>query len=252
MADMKISDLPLAPNVNDAQQFEVNDSGTSRRVTFQQLRTRIREGLDTIYAHQSHAHDDRYAYKNHLHDAAYSKTNHTHPATAITNSTPLGRAVLTASSPDAVRGVIGAGTGNSNLQLGTTATTAKPGNWKPHVANDTNGQLPWARLSGIPTSVTEGHLPQPLGVGSYVLARPNSGTINAGATAAGSALRAARLYHATGYEYASFSPDGAGTSNGHPPPSLTGTWRNMGGHPVNTGYLNGYPQGQWALFLRIA
>ena len=37
MADVKISDLPAAANATGTQEFEVNDSGTSRRVTGNQL-----------------------------------------------------------------------------------------------------------------------------------------------------------------------------------------------------------------------
>jgi len=47
---MKISDLPAVTEVKDAQQFEVNDSGTSRRVTYQQLRTKIKQGLGRVHA----------------------------------------------------------------------------------------------------------------------------------------------------------------------------------------------------------
>jgi len=247
MADMKISDLPPAPNVNDAQQFEVNDSGTSRRVTFQQVRTQIKDGLDAVYAAKNHNHDAAYAAKNHDHDATYSKTNHKHVAADITNASVIGKQILAAPDAAAIRAAIGAGTGHSNLQLGYTSTTAKPGNWKPHVANDTDGQLPWARLSGIPTSVTEGNLPQPLGVGSYVLARPKNGTIGAGATVAGSALRAGVLYQ-------DYYANGDGDENSlltvtpSPSISLTGSWRNMGGYALYSYSLSSY----WALFLRIA
>lgn len=63
---------------------------------------------------------------------AYSRGNHTHgtpaaPAAAtITDSTTVGRAVLTAADAAAARTAIGAGT--SNLAIGTTGSTAAAGN----------------------------------------------------------------------------------------------------------------------------
>lgn len=59
--------------------------------------------------------------------------NHTHIATAITDSTTTGRAVLTAASTTAARTAIGAGT--SDLVIGITSTTAKAGNYQPTAAN---------------------------------------------------------------------------------------------------------------------
>ena len=51
-------------------------------------------------------------------------------STKISDSTAVGRSVLTAASQAAARTAIGAGTGNgtSNLTIGTTATTAAAGN----------------------------------------------------------------------------------------------------------------------------
>jgi hypothetical protein len=55
---------------------------------------------------------------------------HSHPASQLSDSTVVGRAVITAADATAARAAIGAGTGNgtSNLTLGTTATTAAAGN----------------------------------------------------------------------------------------------------------------------------
>lgn len=61
--------------------------------------------------------------------------DHTHVATAITDSTPTGRSVLVAADAAAARTAIGAGTGNSNLAIGTTSTTAKAGDYQPAAAN---------------------------------------------------------------------------------------------------------------------
>lgn len=54
---------------------------------------------------------------------------HTHVATDITDSTTIGRSVLTAASTGAARTAIGAGT--SDLALGTSSTTAKRGDYQP-------------------------------------------------------------------------------------------------------------------------
>ena len=51
-------------------------------------------------------------------------TSHTHAATGISDSTSVGRAVLTAANADAARTAIGA----TNLAIGTTGTTAMAGN----------------------------------------------------------------------------------------------------------------------------
>lgn len=58
-------------------------------------------------------------------------------ASQITDSTAIGRSVLTAATAAAARTAIGAGTGNgtSNLAIGTTSTTAKAGNYQPTAAN---------------------------------------------------------------------------------------------------------------------
>ena len=58
--------------------------------------------------------------------------NYAPTATSITDSTTVGRGLLTASSAVAARSVIGAGT--SNLVLGTTASTALAGNYAPNAA----------------------------------------------------------------------------------------------------------------------
>ncbi|WP_280438937.1 hypothetical protein [Nocardia cyriacigeorgica] len=57
--------------------------------------------------------------------AGKAPTVHTHPATDITDSSAIGRSVLTAATQAAARSAIGAGT--SSLTLGTTAGTACAG-----------------------------------------------------------------------------------------------------------------------------
>lgn len=69
---------------------------------------------------------------------------HTHTASQISDSTATGRSVLTASSAAVARAAIGAGT--SDLVLGSTAGTAKAGNWVPSFSEVTGvlgtNQLP--------------------------------------------------------------------------------------------------------------
>ena len=69
-------------------------------------------------------------------------TSHTHTAENITNSTTIGRALMTASTEASARSAIGAGT--SNLTIGTTSSTAKAGDYQPT----------WAQVSGKPTTFT--------------------------------------------------------------------------------------------------
>jgi hypothetical protein len=57
--------------------------------------------------------------------------SHTHTASQISDSTTTGRSVLTAVDAAAARTAIGAGTGTSNLAIGSTGTTAKAGDWFP-------------------------------------------------------------------------------------------------------------------------
>lgn len=64
---------------------------------------------------------------------AFAPASHTHTADQISDSTSTGRAVVTAASQAAARTAIGAGT--SSLTIGTTASTAKAGNYQPTAAN---------------------------------------------------------------------------------------------------------------------
>lgn len=53
----------------------------------------------------------------------------------ITDATDIGKSLLTASNAAAARTAIGAGIGNSNLVIGTSASQAKAGNYQPTAAN---------------------------------------------------------------------------------------------------------------------
>jgi len=141
---MRISDLPVASNVNDAQQFEVNDSGNSRRVTFQQMRETVKAQADNLYAAKSH----------------------THTVEEISNATELGRSVLKAASQTIARGVL----------------QAKSEAWIPNISTETVGQLPWARLSGVPStglpsnSITHSLAPYNAGDAFTIGSSPNGWT----------------------------------------------------------------------------
>lgn len=88
-----------------------------------------------------------------------ANTSHTHMASQITDSTTVGRSVLTAADAAAARSAIGAGT--SSLSLGTTSTTAKAGDYQPtadQVTETTNNKIMTAaertKLSGIAAGAT--------------------------------------------------------------------------------------------------
>lgn len=60
-------------------------------------------------------------------------------AASISDASDTGRSVLKAANPALARTAIGAGTGNSNLAVGTTAADAKAGNYVPTAAEVANG-----------------------------------------------------------------------------------------------------------------
>lgn len=64
--------------------------------------------------------------------------NHTHTHASLTDTTTVGTQVATAADGAAIRTIIGAGTGNSNLAIGTTGTTAAAGNHTHVIANVTD------------------------------------------------------------------------------------------------------------------
>lgn len=64
--------------------------------------------------------------------------NHTHTHASLTDTTAIGTQVATAATAAAIRSLIGAGTGNSNLAIGTTGTTAAAGNHTHVSANITD------------------------------------------------------------------------------------------------------------------
>lgn len=74
-------------------------------------------------------------------------TAHTHTAANISDSTVVGRSVLTAANAAAARSAIGAGT--SNLALGSTSSTAMPGN----TAIPSYSEITEANLKGTGSTV---------------------------------------------------------------------------------------------------
>lgn len=75
-------------------------------------------------------------------------------AADITDATDVGRNVLKAANGAAARTAIGAGTGNSNLAVGTTATDAKAGNYVPTSAEVANGLKVKAQLVAVTAIAT--------------------------------------------------------------------------------------------------
>lgn len=80
-----------------------------------------------------------------------SNTGHSHTVAQISDAGTTGKAVLQATDPAGARNAMGAGTGNSNLAIGTTSTTAMRGDANQIVtALPTTGQL-----TGVIYHVTE-------------------------------------------------------------------------------------------------
>src|SRR5690554_6563283 len=59
----------------------------------------------------------------------------------ITDATNVGVSLLTAEDEESARTAIGAGTGNSNLEIGTTASTAAAGNHDHAISADVDSGL---------------------------------------------------------------------------------------------------------------
>jgi hypothetical protein len=81
-----------------------------------------------------------------------ANTNHSHVVADLSDSTTVGRSLVTAADAAAARTAIGAGT--SNLAIGTTSTTAKAGNWFPSFAEVT-GTLSSAQLPPLAVNKTD-------------------------------------------------------------------------------------------------
>lgn len=95
------------------------------------LETRLRDGFQRVAAEFKSVRTAL---------AGKAPLSHTHPVVDISDSTTVGRGLVTAADAAAARALIGAGT--SSLALGTTSSTAKAGNYVPT----------WAEVSGKPTT----------------------------------------------------------------------------------------------------
>lgn len=91
-------------------------------------------------------------------DIGAANASHTHTSTQITDSTAVGRSVLTATTQATARSAIGAGT--SDLTIGTTASTAAAGNHTHNmVSTSTNGfmsAVDKVKLNAIEAEATKG------------------------------------------------------------------------------------------------
>ena len=91
-------------------------------------------------------------------DIGAANATHTHTSTQITDSTAVGRSVLTATTQTTARAAIGAGT--SDLTIGTTASTAAAGNHTHNMVSvSTNGFMSASdkvKLNGIEAEATKG------------------------------------------------------------------------------------------------
>ena len=72
--------------------------------------------------------------------STFAPSTHTHTASDISHATTVGQSVMKASSAATARSAIGAGT--SNLSIGTSASTAKAGNYHPT----------WSQVTAKPTT----------------------------------------------------------------------------------------------------
>ena len=92
-------------------------------------------GIPTTFTPSAHTHEVSHVnnLQNQLDGINAKVDNHSHTSTAITDATAVGRSVLTAVDAASARTALGAGT--SSLTIGTTASTAKAGNWTPAAAN---------------------------------------------------------------------------------------------------------------------
>ncbi|ASR80652.1 minor tail protein [Arthrobacter phage Piccoletto] len=92
--------------------------------------------------------------------ATRAAASHTHAASEISDSTTVGRSLMTAADAAAARTAIGAGT--SSLVIGTTGTTAKAGNWFPSFADVTGtlstSQLPPLAVNDVFTPATQAEM----------------------------------------------------------------------------------------------
>ena len=95
--------------------------------------------------------------------STFPPSAHTHPVSQVSDMTTVGRAVAVAPDAQTARAAIGAGTGNgtSNLILGTSSTTAAPGNHTHSAAN-----LIFTPAAGNTATDVQSAIEQAMGTGS--------------------------------------------------------------------------------------
>lgn len=99
--------------------------------------------------------------------------NYQPTAANISDSTATGQALIKATDAATARAAIGAGTGNSNLALGTTSATAKAGDWKPASTDITDSTVTGRSLI---TAVDAATARGAIGAGTSNLAIGTTGT----------------------------------------------------------------------------
>jgi len=236
MADMKISDLPAAPNVNDAQQFEVNDSGNSRSVTFLQLRDQIKNQFDSVYMEKNAGgqyHGPTLTYSTT--PSHWNNLPDEYPHTGIIDKLVYSHSGNGGPGIDHYYYVQQFFYSYYNINVTQLAIPYLEGRivyrnrykgawsaWKRVANTDTplsefTGNLPYSRISGAPSS----SLPTAMGIGSWLLCCSYNNLIDyVDYNVAGSNIYALRLKY--GY------PSGNVTAEKDPYIHPPGTWKNMG------------------------
>lgn len=219
MANIKISQLTGASSALATQEFEVNDSGSSKKVTAAQIKSFVKSGLVASEITDVTATKDEI---NILHGATLTtvELNKLSSLTSTTSELNLLHG-LTASTAelnilDGITGLASqsdATTGTSNVKLMTPLTTA---------------QEITAKTLGVCATANVGE------IGSYAYMSSTLNTLTTGSTTAGNGLQYALVYDATGSPYVSMADN----------TYATGTWRLMSGS-FATSDLN------FGLFLRI-